>query len=202
MPWACTPNEGSCEGAKAYTCSGDGLQKTLVVDCGAAGKDCMAGSCVAKLCGNGVVEIGEQCDDGNTAGKDGCTAGCLYEGGKFVGYAEYPYLRCDWYGVAEQDAKAHLYCSNKFPGSFAASVAAITFKLVVGLPIKNYASVVVPTCPECLSSEPKPQCKSGKNRRMQKDGLAWPESLEDWPSMYQQQTDGGYYPYQAVCILP
>ena len=31
-------------------------------------------------CGNGVVELGEQCDDGNTAGGDCCSATCQYEG--------------------------------------------------------------------------------------------------------------------------
>jgi cysteine-rich repeat protein len=33
------------------------------------------------VCGNGSVEIGEQCDDGNTAGGDGCSASCQNEGG-------------------------------------------------------------------------------------------------------------------------
>lgn len=30
----------------------------------------------APVCGNGVIEAGEQCDDGNTAGGDGCSATC------------------------------------------------------------------------------------------------------------------------------
>jgi cysteine-rich repeat protein len=33
----------------------------------------------ASLCGNGVVESGESCDDGNTANGDGCSSGCLLE---------------------------------------------------------------------------------------------------------------------------
>ena len=35
------------------------------------------------VCGNGVVDPGEQCDDGNTADGDGCDAACLPEGCTF-----------------------------------------------------------------------------------------------------------------------
>lgn len=35
----------------------------------------------ANQCGNGVVESGEECDDGNTADFDGCSADCLLERG-------------------------------------------------------------------------------------------------------------------------
>ncbi len=31
------------------------------------------------VCGNGVVEVGEQCDDGNTGSDDGCGPTCLIE---------------------------------------------------------------------------------------------------------------------------
>lgn len=33
----------------------------------------------AAICGNGVVETGEECDDGNTNNGDGCSAECRYE---------------------------------------------------------------------------------------------------------------------------
>lgn len=35
---------------------------------------------VSGECGNGVLETGEQCDDGNNADGDGCTSNCLVEG--------------------------------------------------------------------------------------------------------------------------
>ncbi|MFP6610052.1 MAG: hypothetical protein VCB80_07750, partial [Deltaproteobacteria bacterium] len=39
----------------------------------------LAGQAEAGTCGNGVVEAGEQCDDGNTGSGDGCK-GCEVEG--------------------------------------------------------------------------------------------------------------------------
>ncbi|MBS3092298.1 VWA domain-containing protein [Candidatus Pacearchaeota archaeon] len=35
---------------------------------------------IPPVCGNGVKESGEQCDDGNTANGDGCSSTCLLEG--------------------------------------------------------------------------------------------------------------------------
>jgi cysteine-rich repeat protein len=32
-------------------------------------------------CGNGIIEKGEQCDDGNNADGDGCSAHCARENG-------------------------------------------------------------------------------------------------------------------------
>ncbi|HWN66153.1 MAG TPA: DUF4215 domain-containing protein [Haliangium sp.] len=33
----------------------------------------------APVCGNAMVEMGEECDDGNTRNDDGCSAQCKYE---------------------------------------------------------------------------------------------------------------------------
>src|SRR5205823_15089697 len=49
--------------------SGDGQQ------CGAHGT-CEGGDCVASVCGDGVVERGETCDDGNALSHDGCSSRC------------------------------------------------------------------------------------------------------------------------------
>ena len=35
----------------------------------------------AELCGNGIVETGEECDDGGTSAGDGCSSDCLVEDG-------------------------------------------------------------------------------------------------------------------------
>jgi cysteine-rich repeat protein len=42
---------------------------------------CMSGVChgTSGTCGNGVLECGEECDDGNTANGDGCSATCTKE---------------------------------------------------------------------------------------------------------------------------
>ena len=37
---------------------------------------CSGGGCVIAHCGNGIVEPGEACDDGNEVGGDGCNGTC------------------------------------------------------------------------------------------------------------------------------
>src|SRR5262249_9379602 len=39
--------------------------------------ECTGGLCVPVACGNGFVQPGEQCDDGNNISGDGCSADCL-----------------------------------------------------------------------------------------------------------------------------
>ncbi len=41
-------------------------------------------ACNAPVCGNGVVEPGEQCDDGNTTPGDGCDASCMWQAGSWT----------------------------------------------------------------------------------------------------------------------
>src|SRR5438128_1887803 len=40
----------------------------------------LASPAFAFVCGNGIVEPGEQCDDGNVSSDDGCSAMCIFEG--------------------------------------------------------------------------------------------------------------------------
>ena len=54
----------SCEVEDGYVCAGE------------------ASTCVSTAtCGDGVVGVGESCDDGNNVNGDGCSATCLIEDG-------------------------------------------------------------------------------------------------------------------------
>ncbi len=83
---ACNANWGNCDGdAKTNGCETDLL--TSQNNCGACGHACTAsqtcvnGACQSSgaVCGDGVVQTGEQCDDGNTLNLDGCSSTCKYE---------------------------------------------------------------------------------------------------------------------------
>jgi len=67
---------GTCDSATG-TCSNpnapDGTSCTLNGSTGI----CATGACT--LCGNGTINAGEECDDGNTVGGDGCSATCRRE---------------------------------------------------------------------------------------------------------------------------
>jgi cysteine-rich repeat protein len=51
--------------------------------------DADAGDVVVQLCGNGILDPGEGCDDGNTLSDDGCSPHCQLEGGP-----DCPYQGC------------------------------------------------------------------------------------------------------------
>ena len=42
------------------------------------------------VCGNGVLECGEECDDGNDASGDGCSDACVVEEGYLCDTSLYP----------------------------------------------------------------------------------------------------------------
>jgi cysteine-rich repeat protein len=74
----------------AQTCDATTASATVGNACSVAGtactgpgdcpqfEDCVA--CASTLCGDGVVDPGEQCDDDNTTSGDGCSATCQNEG--------------------------------------------------------------------------------------------------------------------------
>ena len=68
-PVVTTPGNGEGTG------SGSGDPTSV----GTCTENCGPGPVAEPTCGNGSVEAGEQCDDGNTTGGDGCSATCQIE---------------------------------------------------------------------------------------------------------------------------
>jgi len=66
-PGDCGPCRGLC---------GDGVCAT-VETCAACPADC--GTCAGGVCGDGILDPGEECDDGNGISGDGCSAACIAE---------------------------------------------------------------------------------------------------------------------------
>ncbi|HJL19202.1 MAG TPA: MopE-related protein [Sandaracinaceae bacterium LLY-WYZ-13_1] len=64
----CNPDTGSCE---------PGVPAADGTACGDGG-ECVLGSCEDITCGNGVVNTGEDCDDGNDTAGDGCELDCTF----------------------------------------------------------------------------------------------------------------------------
>jgi cysteine-rich repeat protein len=56
-------------------CSGDCFTQDPLYDCLVPGQLC------TKKCGNGKMDPGEVCDDGNRVGGDGCSVSCTVESG-------------------------------------------------------------------------------------------------------------------------
>ena len=86
--WTCSLDEdcddgNACSGTE--TCSGhlclDGTPLPDGDPCTTAAGEtgaCRGGTCTPVACGNGVVDAGEDCDDGNTIPGDGCETDCTW----------------------------------------------------------------------------------------------------------------------------
>jgi cysteine-rich repeat protein len=66
----CVPN------AALVACRGQETGASCVAQSGAAGS-CHAGACFAITCGDGWLDDGEVCDDGNRSSGDGCSIDCV-----------------------------------------------------------------------------------------------------------------------------
>jgi len=65
------------------------------------------GSCAEQVCGNGQLEIDEECDDGNLQQRDGCTTACL------VGECDAPSFNSTYEAIQTQIFSSSVYgCTN------------------------------------------------------------------------------------------
>lgn len=62
--------------------------------------NCDEANQVCPVCGNSVIEAGEECDDGNTAGGDGCSSTCTIEPGWICGSSSCQ-KDCNGNGIAD-----------------------------------------------------------------------------------------------------
>ncbi|GAB4207485.1 MAG: hypothetical protein OHK0013_25150 [Sandaracinaceae bacterium] len=75
--WFCDHNEPvvSCY-LQTRGCASDAECPLPFIGCNVA-----AGTCISPVCGDGRVQGGEECDDGDATSGDGCSAGCVVEPG-------------------------------------------------------------------------------------------------------------------------
>jgi cysteine-rich repeat protein len=77
------PTDNPCQGNSmcddlSHTCMHiAGTELSEMASCG-TGKACVGGVCTDKYCGNGKVDPGEECDDGNPFKGDGCEPNCTF----------------------------------------------------------------------------------------------------------------------------
>lgn len=73
---ACAPLGGGCVGAEQVAACAAAVDGEACVLEDGAPATCRGGRCVAARCGDGVLDIGELCDDGNRRLGDGCNGSC------------------------------------------------------------------------------------------------------------------------------
>lgn len=156
-PQFCAPNVLTCQGDKAYKCSSNGMAEEFAVNCGLSNQACKDGVCLAPTCGDGKVnQASEQCDDGNTANSDGCSAICKKEL-VFVGFAKFTWYfkppEVDYKTDAAFDAAMQLACKQTFGKGAPATTAQLAdWQKIVGLPSTNTATRnAFPACPDCAA---------------------------------------------------
>ncbi len=74
-----TTTGGTGTGGSGTSGDGNGTGGTDISNAGAGGDDCSGNDCAVRICGNGMLEPGEPCDDGNALPFDGCSASCEIE---------------------------------------------------------------------------------------------------------------------------
>jgi len=64
------------KGCKIESCFNTPRNETESEECD---YDCVNGTCIHPVCGNNILELGEECDDGNLFNNDGCDENCTLE---------------------------------------------------------------------------------------------------------------------------
>jgi cysteine-rich repeat protein len=200
-----TDNAAPCDDENACTtsdsCSGGACQGNDPLVCN-DGDDCTADSCDANdgcvyppqaCCGDGVVDPGEACDDGNASNSDGCSASCELEGGP----------ECSNY-TSLTDSSRHFQkgggvtCDSGLNGWY-------RFEGQAG-------TQMLETCPSqnsCGTSAPgwmaggHPSVNEGKVTRTV--NFHWSSGCSTWSTSIQVSNCGGFYVYELngtpVCNL-
>jgi cysteine-rich repeat protein len=85
--WSCNTSSHTCQqktveagtacgGSNKCTAAGSCVRCLDSSDCG-SGQQCVSNECTKKaVCGDGALDSGEQCDDGNSSDNDSCTSTC------------------------------------------------------------------------------------------------------------------------------
>jgi cysteine-rich repeat protein len=138
-------------------CNSNGIADTCDIDCAGFGGECATfGTCgesadinsngipdECAICGNSVLEPGEDCDDGNTTAGDCCAADCSFESAGSScsdGAACNGDETCD--GAGSCDPGTDVDCSHLDAGCFAGSCTepAATYLLAVTVRSKPHAA--------------------------------------------------------------
>ncbi len=72
----CSPGADRCVTVAQLSACSAKAEKSACNAAGEPAAECLQGVCVSVLCGDGIVETGEVCDDGNTVSCDGCSGDC------------------------------------------------------------------------------------------------------------------------------
>src|SRR4051812_44053452 len=73
----CGPDGATCATQAQVAACGNAAEAAACSAAGVTDGVCRKGVCIDGGCGNGIVEAGEACDDGNRASFDGCRSDCM-----------------------------------------------------------------------------------------------------------------------------